>query len=81
MFAWFQKSDVFTEGEEELEDETTVNGAEEDDDDDDDEVGEEEEDHDKSIEFRSEVGSSGKEGFRRRRFLWPVMVCLWLDFT
>ncbi|XP_047479590.1 KICSTOR complex protein SZT2-like isoform X5 [Penaeus chinensis] len=55
---WDQKSDVFTEGEEELEDETTVNGAEEDDDDDDDEVGEEEEDHDKSIEFRSEVGSS-----------------------
>lgn len=55
----FQKSDIFTEGEEELEDETTVNGAEEEDDDDD-EVGEEEEDHDKSIEFRSEIGSSGK---------------------
>lgn len=52
-----------------MEDETTVNGAEEDDDDDDDDVGEEEEDHDKSIEFRSEVGSSGKKGIIWKRFL------------
>ncbi|KAK8719568.1 hypothetical protein OTU49_013948, partial [Cherax quadricarinatus] len=42
------KSDVFTEGEEDLNDENTVNGGEDDD----------EEDHDKSIEFRSEIGST-----------------------
>ncbi|XP_069157334.1 KICSTOR complex protein SZT2 isoform X2 [Procambarus clarkii] len=44
-----KKSDVFTEGEEELDDENTVNGGEEED---------EDEDHDKSIEFRSEIGST-----------------------
>ncbi|KAK8725752.1 hypothetical protein OTU49_010460, partial [Cherax quadricarinatus] len=45
---WEKKSDVFTEGEEDLNDENTVNGGEDDD----------EEDHDKSIEFRSEIGST-----------------------
>lgn len=49
-----QKSDVFTEGEEDLEDDNTVNEGEEEDEEVDDD------DPDKSIEFRSEIGSTGK---------------------
>ncbi|XP_042227057.1 KICSTOR complex protein SZT2-like isoform X3 [Homarus americanus] len=48
-----KKSDVFTEGEEDLDDENTVNGGEEEEEEDDDD-----DDHDKSIEFRSEIGST-----------------------
>ena len=49
-----QKSDVFTEGEEDLEDDNTVNEGEEEDEEVDDD------DPDRSIEFRSEIGSTGK---------------------
>lgn len=45
---------MFTEGEEELEDETTMNEGEEDEDEG------EDDDPDRSIEFRSEIGSTGK---------------------
>ncbi|MPC08798.1 Protein SZT2 [Portunus trituberculatus] len=48
-----QKSDVFTEGEEDLEDDNTVNEGEEEDEE---EV--DDDDPDKSIEFRSEIGST-----------------------
>lgn len=53
-----QKSDVFTEGEEDLDDENTVNGVEEEEDADDDD---DDDDPDKSIEFRSETGSTGED--------------------
>ncbi|XP_063888022.1 KICSTOR complex protein SZT2-like isoform X5 [Scylla paramamosain] len=50
---WEKKSDVFTEGEEDLEDDNTVNEGEEEDEE---EV--DDDDPDKSIEFRSEIGST-----------------------
>ena len=53
-----QKSDVFTEGEEDVDDDNTVNGRDEDDEDEGDD-----DDPDKSIEFRSEIGSTGKIRF------------------
>ncbi|XP_050730013.1 KICSTOR complex protein SZT2-like isoform X17 [Eriocheir sinensis] len=49
-----KKSDVFTEGEEDLDDETTVNGGEEEEEEDEGE----DDDPDRSIEFRSEIGST-----------------------
>lgn len=59
IFVILQKSDVFTEGEEDLDDDNTVNGGEEEEEED--EI--DDDDPDRSIEFRSEIGSTGKTGF------------------